>query len=489
MAALDAARVDEQDGSRPAAIPAATSPRGWRRTFSALAERDYAVYFGGNLAFFLAMQMDQLLRGYYALELTDGAWALGVVSVANAVPMLLVAPFGGVIADRYSKKKLLLGTSGFIAVVNVVFTVMIFMGVVEFWHLLIGALLQGITFSVAMPVRNALVPQLIPRHKLMNAVSLQMGGMNLTRVIGPALGGLLLAPLGLGAVWAIEVALFAIATLSILPLPSHGMTGRASTSEPMLRQMAEGFRYVGRTPLIRVLLLSALVMPLFAFPVQLVLPVFAKDVFTVADEGLQLGLLMSSAGIGGLVGALVAASLDNVPRKGRIMLLGSVLQGGSFVIFAATPLFPMALVFLAAGNIGGMLFMTTNNSVIQTQVPDEYRGRVMAVLMMSFGVMPLGVLPMTIAADAIGAPMAVVISSISMIVTLALFFIFSARLRTLRVTPATRAELSPVQAAALVAQGKISEEQAAQLTGLADAPSASSEGRATPAPEPVRSRR
>jgi VIT1/CCC1 family predicted Fe2+/Mn2+ transporter len=150
----------------------------------------------------------------------------------------------------------------------------------------------------------------------------------------------------------------------------------------------------------------------------------------------------------------------------------------------------MALAFLAVGNIGGMLFMTTNNSVIQTQVPEEYRGRVMAVLMMSFGVMPLGVLPMTIAADAIGAPTAVVVSSISMVVTLALFFIFSARLRTLHVTPATRAELSPAQAAALVAQGKISEEEAARLTGLSELPTASFDGDgASPAPEPVPSRR
>jgi MFS family permease len=470
MTALDTARTDGHDeASAPTAATTAAyegEPRGWARTFSALRERDYAVYFGGNLAFFLAMQMDQLLRGFYALELTDGAWALGVVSVANATPMLLIAPFGGVIADRYDKKKLLLYSQGFIALVNVLFTVMIFMELVQFWHLLVGALLQGATFSVAMPVRNALVPQLIPRHKLMNAVSLQMGGMNLTRIIGPTIAGLLIAPLGIGSVWAIETVLFTTATLSIIPLPSHGMKGRAEATGSMLPQLAEGFRYIGRTPLMRVLLLSALVMPLFAFPVQLVLPVFAKDVFDMGPGG--LGLLMASAGIGGLVGALLTASLDSVPHKGRLMLIGTVLQGGCFIVFAVSPVFGAALLFLALGNIGGMLFMTTNNSVIQTRVPEEYRGRVMAVLMMSFGVMPLGVLPMTLAADAIGAPTAVVISSVLLVVTLALFFITSRELRTLRVTPGRRAELSPSQAAALVAEGKITPEQAAQLTGMDD---------------------
>ncbi|MEZ4552574.1 MAG: MFS transporter [Dehalococcoidia bacterium] len=473
MASIESARDSGQEASR---VPSSTSPasesgrRGWGGTFSALAERDYAVYFVGNLSFFLAMQMDQLLRGLFALRITDGAWALGVVSVANALPMLIVAPFGGVIADRYSKKKLLLWTQGFIATINVLFTVLIFLDLVEFWHLLLGAFLQGITFSVAMPVRNALVPQLIPRHKLMNAVSLQMGGMNLTRIIGPALAGLLVAPLGIGAVWGIEAALFATATLSILPLPSHGMTGRAGGGEAMLGQLAGGFRYIGRAPLIRVLLLSALVMPLFAFPVQLVLPVFAIKVYDM-DSG-ALGILMAFAGIGGLIGALLTASLDSVPHKGRIMLIGALLQGGAFIAFALTPYFPVALVLLAAGNVGGMLFMTTNNSVIQTRVPEEFRGRVMAVLMMSFGVMPLGVLPMTLAADAIGAPAAVVISSTLMILTLAAFFISSSQLRTLQVTPGRRAELSPAQAAALVAEGKITEEEAAQLTGLAEAPAA-----------------
>jgi MFS family permease len=470
MASIETARESGQDASRaPTSSPAAATGRGWRGTFSALAERDYAVYFAGNLSFFLAMQMDQLLRGLFALRLTDGAWALGVVSVANAIPMLIVAPFGGVIADRYSKKKLLLWTQGFIATVNILFTVLIFLDLVHFWHLLLGAFLQGVTFSVAMPVRNALVPQLIPRHKLMNAVSLQMGGMNLTRIVGPAFAGLLIAPLGIDGVWAIEAALFTIATLSILPLPSHGMTGRAAaSSEAMLGQLADGFRYIGRTPLIRVLLLSALVMPLFAFPVQLVLPVFALKVYDM-DSG-ALGILMSFAGLGGLIGALLAASLDSVPHKGRLMLIGALLQGGAFIAFALTPLFPVALVLLAAGNVGGMLFMTTNNSVIQTRVPEEFRGRVMSVLMMSFGVMPLGVLPMTLAADAIGAPASVVISSTLMILVLAAFFITNANLRTLQVRPGRRAEMSPAQAAALVAQGKITEEEAARLTGMTESP-------------------
>lgn len=443
------------------AVPA--SPGGWRRTFAALSERDYAVYFAGNLAFFLAMQMDQLMRGYYALELTNTASSLGLVAVSSAVPMLLVSAFGGVIADRYSKRKVLLITQAFVTVTNAVFAAMIIAGVVEFWHLLVGAVLQGVMMSIVMPVRQAIVPQLVPRHKLMNAVSLQMSGMNLTRVVGPAIAGLIIAPLGLGITWWVAVVLYAVATCSIFALPAHGMISRRERGS-VLGELAGGFGYIWRTPLMRLLLLTAMLMPLFAFPVQLVLPVFAKDVF---DRGpLGLAVLMSGAGLGGLAGALLTASLDAVHHKGRVMLVGGVAQGVLFIAFALTPFFLPAVALLALANVGGMLFMTTNNATIQARVPEEYRGRVMAVLMMSFGIMPLGVVPMTLLADAMGAPAAVALSSAAMLATIALVFAGSAQLRSLRVTQGRRAELSPAQAAALVAQGRVSQQQADALSGV-----------------------
>ncbi|MSQ36489.1 MAG: MFS transporter [Dehalococcoidia bacterium] len=438
-------------------------PRGWRRTFTALSERDYAVYFGGNLAFFLAMQMDQLMRGYYALELTGAASALGLVAVSSAVPMLLVSAFGGVVADRYSKRKVLLLTQALVTIVNAVFAAMIIAGVVEFWHLLVGAVLQGVMMSIVMPVRQAMVTQLVPRHKLMNAVSLQMSGMNLTRVIGPVIAGLIIAPFGLGVTWWVAVALYAVATVSIVLLPAHGMTALRARGS-VLAELGGGFAYIWRTPLMRLLLLTAMLMPLFAFPVQLVLPVFAKDVFD--DGATGLAVLMAGAGVGGLIGSLLTASLDAVQHKGRVMLVGGIAQGVLFIAFALTPFFVPAVALLALANIGGMLFMTTNNATIQARVPEEYRGRVMSVLMMSFGIMPLGVVPMTLLADGIGAPYAVALTSAIMLATIALVFAASTQLRTLRVAPGRHAELSPAQAAALVAQGRVSQQQADAMSGV-----------------------
>ena len=488
-------RADGADGERADGRPLtmaeararAKGPRSlgeWGRTFTALSERDYAIYFGGNLAFFMAMQMNQLLRGYLAFDLTNAASALGLVALGIALPMLFVSPFGGVVADRYSKRTLLIFTQSIVALANAVLAVLIFADMIEFWHLLAGSVFLGLTISLAMPARNALVPQLIPQHKLMNAVSLQMGGMNFTRIIGPALAGVLLAPLGIGPVWTLSVALYLVAIVSTLWLPRHGMVSKSEHAR-FMTELADGFRFAIGEPLIRLLILTGLVMPLFAFPVQLVLPVFSEEVYGLGPAA--LGVLMAAAGIGGLTGALISATLDTMPLKGRVMLAGAVIQGAFFVAFALTPLFAAAAVFLAVGNAGGMLFMTTNNSVIQARVPERYRGRVLSMLMMSFGMMPLGVLPITLVSDALGAPAAVAGSSALMIATLLLFFAFSRQLRGLRLAPGREALLSPAQAAAAVAEGRLTREEADRLmTGGAEAADADSvEGAPLPAPAAV----
>ena len=442
------------------------------RTFSSMRDRDFAWYFTGNSAFFMAMQMNQLLRGYLAFQLTDAAIALGLIAVTLALPMLLIAPLGGVIADRYEKRKLLIIMQLFIAGVNAVLATLIITDLIEFWHLLVGTLGLGVTISIMMPARQAMLPSLVPQHRVMNAISLQMGSMNLTRIVGPTIGGLLIAPLGIGVVWALGVVIYLVSVATLLKLPKYGMvTGDEARS--FREDLVGGFRYVGSQPLLRLLIITGMIMPLFAFPVQLVLPVFVEEVFQQGPGA--LGTLMAAAGIGGLIGALISANLDHLPRKGVIMLIGTAIMSGAYVVFAQSTAFGLApptafglgLVMFGVGNIGGMLFMTINNATIQILVSDEMRGRTMSLLLMSFGVMPLGILPITIAVDAFGAPATVAASSILMLMCLLLFFALNSRLRDLNVVPLAYAELSPARAAALVAEGKITQTDAQRLTGRA----------------------
>jgi MFS family permease len=462
-------------GTAPAEIP----PGGrssFRRTFESLRERDYAWYFAGNTAFFMAMQMNIVVRGYLAYDLTDSAAMLGLVSFAFAMPMLFVAPIAGVISDRVNKRNLMMWAQSGTGVVNLVVAILVIAEWIEFWHLIVAALFTGCIMSLVMPARQAVIPQLVPQHLLMNAISLQMGGMNLTRILGPTLAGVLIAPIGVGGVYMVTVLLFGLGVASILPLPRHGMVARRTSEAPtaFFADLVGGFRYIGGDPLFRLLITAALVMPLFMFPVQQILPVFAEDIFGTlfAGDGLELGILMGSTGVGGLVGAIVATNLSEVPKKGPLMGLGALAMAGCFAVFASTSLWlPVVVAFWAGvgmlilGNIGAMIFQVTNNTIIQANVPDEYRGRVMSVLMMSFGTMPLGVVPVTIAADIWGAPTAVVGSQVIAIVVVVLIFGISKQLRQLEFSNLDRAELSPAQAASLVAEGKISPEEAARLSG------------------------
>jgi MFS family permease len=447
----------------------AMNPRTWGSTFTSLSEPEYAWYFAGNVAFFMGMQMQMILRGYLAFDLTGKASSLGIMALAMALPMLVMAPFGGMTADRVNKRTLLIVTQTVAALASLLIAFLILANLIEFWHLVTISLATGTVFSFNMPARQALVPSLVPQHKLMNAISLQMGGMNLTRIIAPAGGGLLIAPLGVGAVYLLTFALFLLAVASEFHLPKHGMKAERKEHVPFKEEFTGGFRYIWQSPTLRLLMVAALVMPLFGFPVQQMLPVFAKDVFTSpGSDGFRLGMLASATGVGGLAGAVISANLDNQPHKGRLMLLGGALMGIFILLFAWSPVFILALVFLGAMGVGQMLFQATNNTTIQAGLDPAVRGRVMSVLMMSFGLMPLGVVPVTIAADHIGAPASIAVSAGMLLVALTLMFAFSTRLRNLRMAPMGRTELSPVQAAALVAQGKLTQEEADEMTGEAE---------------------
>ena len=458
-------------------------------TFASLREREFAWYFAGNAAFFMAMQMQFVLRAQLAYDLTGQASALGIVTAGASIPMIFIAPVGGLIADRVNKRTLLIATQTAAALVSLSTTLLILTGLIAYWHLFLLSFSAGAIFSLNMPARQALVPLLVPQHMLTNAVSLQMSGMNLTRILAPALGGLLIAPLGavgvgagggVGWVYALTFVLFAVAVASEFRLPVHGMKAEPEEAEGFREGLTSGFRFVARTPVIAMLLAAGMLMPFFAFPVQVMLPVFADEVFG-AGGGAGFGLLMGAGGVGGLIGTIISANLDREPRKGRIMFAGAIVMGGFLIAFGSTGSFALGLLFMAASNVGQMLFMSSNNTAVQAITPEDLRGRVMAIMLMSFGVMPLGTVPLTLAADAIdNAPAVVVASMIVMLLVLALAFAFVPRFRNLRLDVAEDAAISAVRAATLVAAGELTRDEADRLMGRA---------RRTPLPEGVGRRR
>lgn len=401
---------------------------GWRQTFTSLSgNRDFALLFMGNLAFFFGMQTMIIMRGWLVVEEWHNAAYLGYVMGVVAIPMLLLAPVGGVVADRVDKRSLMLGAQALLVVTNGILSVLILTDAIEFWHLLAVSLVSGSAFAINMPSRQALVATLVPREKLMNAVALTTAGMNASRIVAPPLGGVLIAALGIGVSYSVATAFFAAAFVTTLALPA--LPPEREGEFTFLEDFTNGVRYMARTPLLLGLLLFATIPMMFALPYQTLLPLFADEVWKVGEVG--FGLLQGAGGIGGLVGALIVANLDAYPHKSRLLLGGALAFGGSLLLFAFSPWFVLGLAFMTVVGFASMVVMTVNNTSIQLIIPDEVRGRVMSVMMMTFGLMPLGAVPASVAADSLGVAPVVAIGAGLFVTTVLAIFLMVPSFRSL----------------------------------------------------------
>ncbi|MBI5288479.1 MAG: MFS transporter [Chloroflexi bacterium] len=402
--------------------------QGWRRTFSSLyGNRDFTFLFAGNVGFFFGMQMMMILSGWLIIHEWDNAAYLGYMLATAAIPMLVLAPIGGVVSDRVDKRRLLLVTQSLLVVTSGLVTVLILSGRIQFWHLLLITPVSGAAFSFNIPGRQALVAILVPRDHLMNAISLSSAAMNASRIVAPALAGLLVVPIGIGGAYVVATVCYASAAVATAFLPSS--MPRRVKQFTFLEDFTGGFGYIRGSTLLMGLLLFATVPMLFAMPYQTLLPVFANDVWHVGSAG--FGMMQAASGFGGFAGGIVAANLDAYRRKGTLMVVAAVGFGALLFVLALSPWFAVALVLMAALGFASMTFTTVNNTAIQMVIPDEYRGRVMSVMMMTFGLMPLGAVPAGIAAQSIGAPPVVAASAVLFILTTLGIFVAAPSLRTL----------------------------------------------------------
>jgi len=400
---------------------------GWRATFVSLSVPEYALYFWGMLAFFSGMNMMIVLRGYLVYDLTGSSNALAAIMLSVSLPMLVFAPIGGVITDRVDRRSLMLAAQLAVAFVNLINTVLILTGAVAFWNLLIMSVASGIAFSFNMPARQAAMPNLVPRHMLMNAISLGSSAMNATRIVAPAVGGLLIAPIGIGGGFAVLTALYFLSAALTLGLPKMPPKDR-DTQVTFFSDFKGGFSYIRGDRLVLGLLLLGTIPMIFAMPYQTMLPVFAKDVWDVGPTG--LGALQAMGGVGGLVGTLITANMDSSPRKGWIMLAAACMSGVFLIAFSYS-IFGIALAMIACVGLLTMVFMTVNNTMITTLIPDSVRGRVSSVLMMTFGLMPLGVVPAGILAEIIGVEAVTAIGAGLLILTVLITYAIFPQFRTL----------------------------------------------------------
>ena len=383
--------------------------------------------FSGNVVFFFGMNMMIILSSWLVIEEWDDAAKLGELMAWVALPMLVLAPVAGVVTDRVDKRKLLLAAQSLLVITNTIIAALIVTDAIEFWHLRVVYMVSSAAFAFNMPARQALVALLVPRDKLMNAIAISTAAMNASRVVAPPMAGMLVTPLGIGGAYIISTVFYASAVVAAFALPS--MPPERVRQFTFFEDFVGGFSYIKRSSVLLGLILFATVPMIFAMPYMTLLPIFADRVWHVGSMG--YGILQAASGVGGLAGAFFVANLGSYPKKTRLLLGGALGFGGFLALFALTPWFYLALVFIALLGFGSMVVTTVNTTAIQLVIPHEVRGRVMSVMMMTFGLMPLGSVPAGIMAERVGAPPVVAVSAGLFVASALLVFLMIPAFRSL----------------------------------------------------------
>ncbi len=408
--------------SRAAAEAApARGRRRFPRTFEALEEPNYRWFFVSLLGHFSAMNMQMFIRGWLVFELTGDFAALGLVSLANGLAGLASSMLGGVLADRARQKVRVVQACQALSALNVLAVgLLIAADALRFSHLLVTSVIQGAVMNVMMPSRQALTPDVVGMHRLMNAIALNTSGMNVARLMMPGLAGWLVSAMGggggnLGPAQYVHYLMTAMYLWSILWLFNVKVADRAAplrARPPALRELWDGFAYVGRDPTMRMLILFNFFMVVFSMTYFQLLPGFAKEVLGTGPG--RLGLLSSVSGVGSLAGSLVVASLP-VRRRGLMLLMSSLLLGVALLAFAASTNYWLSVGILAVVGLGQAGRMSLSNVLIQSYVDDEYRGRVMSIYMLEMSLMSLGIYGIGLAADVFGAQLAIGASAVCLL--------------------------------------------------------------------------
>ncbi len=413
----------EQAAVRPRLRPSVEN------TFAALKHPNYRLWFMGQLASLVGTWMQTTAQGFLVFQLTNSPVYLGYVGFASGIPTWLLMLYGGVIADRMPRRTLLVITQTTMMVLAFILALLTFLGHVQPWHIILLAFLLGIANAFDAPARQAFVVELVEREDLTNAIALNSMMFQSATVVGPAVAGLTYA--AFGPEWCFTLNgisfLAVIAALLMMHIKPMEVRRRATSA---LHDMIEGLRYVAAHSVIRTLIAIIGIVSLFGMAYATLFPDWA--VVVLHGDATTNGLLQSARGLGALLGALMIASLGRFKWKGKLLVLGTLLFPILLVIFAEISSLWLSLLVLVFVGWAFMLVMNMANTLVQTQVTEALRGRVMGVYsLVFFGFMPIGALGAGATAEIIGAPQAVLVgAAISLAFAVALYF-FAPQVRAL----------------------------------------------------------
>jgi len=381
-----------------------TPPPSWsRRTFASLRHPAYRTYFAGQFFSLVGTWMQSAAQAWLVYDLTGSKAMLGLISLVGSVPTVLLSTWGGILADRYPRRTILVICQVLLAMQAIALGLLVLTEGIAIGHLMILAALLGTVSGIEMPARQAFVVEMVGRKDLMNAIALNSSVFHAARILGPAVAGLLIGAVGAGWCFLVNGLSYGaiLAALLAMRLDLDGAPVRATGSAMHLA--AEGFRAVLRTPGVLALLLLLLIVGIFGWSYVILMPAIARDDLNVGPEG--YGVLMSAVGAGSVAGALSVASLAEV-RDGRLRVAGLIfLFAASVVALTFTTSFVLALVWLVPAGFALTGFFSLTNTLIQASVADTIRGRVMGVYSLVFAAMiPLGGLQAGTLAESLGSP-------------------------------------------------------------------------------------
>jgi MFS family permease len=392
----------------PASGVEVASGRGsrWQAGMRALRHRNFQLFFSGQLISLIGTWMQSIAQSWLVYRLTGSALLLGSVGFASQIPVFLFAPLGGIAADRFNRRHVVIATQVGSMLLAFVLAGLTLFHKVQVWHVFVLASLLGVVNAFDIPGRQSFLVDMVGKEDLMNAIALNSSMFNGARVIGPAIAGILVAKIGEG--WCFFAnAVSYIAVIIGLLLMRVQRPVRALMASPF-EHMMEGFRFVNQTAPIRALLLLLGVVSLVGMPYVVLMPIFADQVLHGGARG--LGILMGATGVGALLGALTLAFREGVKGLGRWVAWCCGGFGASLIVFTISRSFWVSVILLLPVGYFMMLQMSASNTLIQVMVPDALRGRVMAVYSMMFmGMAPIGALLGGALAERLGAPVTVAI--------------------------------------------------------------------------------